>query len=86
MDFRFDKLPASQRRLWAELGQVGPNFVLYGGTAISLRLAHRESVDFDFFSSAPFDPERLMKAIPFLEGGTVVQSMISMPSFKMELT
>ncbi len=25
-------------------------FVLYGGTAIALRLAHRPSVDFDFFN------------------------------------
>lgn len=30
-------------------------FTLYGGTAIALRLGHRPSVDFDFFSSVPLD-------------------------------
>jgi hypothetical protein len=28
-------------------------FVLYGGTAIALRLGHRSSVDFDFFTADP---------------------------------
>jgi Nucleotidyl transferase AbiEii toxin, Type IV TA system len=28
-------------------------FTLYGGTAIALRLAHRQSVDFDFFGAMP---------------------------------
>jgi hypothetical protein len=30
-------------------------FVLYGGAAIALRLGHRQSVDFDFFSSRPLN-------------------------------
>ena len=60
---KLDKLPPSQRKLWAELGQVGLGFVLYGGTAISVRIAHRESVDFDLFSSRPFDPEKLLISI-----------------------
>jgi hypothetical protein len=37
---RVDVLPASQRRLWEELGATPPHFVLYGGTAIALRLGH----------------------------------------------
>lgn len=43
--------PAEQRRLWDELGAIPEDFVLYGGTALALRLAHRQSVDFDFFGS-----------------------------------
>jgi hypothetical protein len=50
---RLDVLPATQRRLWPELRGVPPQFVLYGGTALALRLGHRHSVDFDFFSSIP---------------------------------
>ena len=70
---KLGKLPPSQRNLWAELGQVGPRFVLYGGTAISVRIAHRESVDFDLFSSLPFDPDKLLRSIPFLRGAAPVQ-------------
>jgi len=40
---RLDRLPPPQRRLWAELAALPPEFVLYGGTAIALHLGHRES-------------------------------------------
>ncbi|HXS93611.1 MAG TPA: nucleotidyl transferase AbiEii/AbiGii toxin family protein [Candidatus Limnocylindrales bacterium] len=40
-------------------------FVLYGGTGLALQLGHRVSEDFDFFSSAAFDPERLRSRLPF---------------------
>lgn len=44
-------LPKEQRALWKELKPLqGMGFVLYGGTAIALRLGHRVSIDFDFFS------------------------------------
>lgn len=67
-------LPAPQRRLWAELGSVPPHFVLYGGTAVGLRLGHRTSLDFDFFSSESFSPQDLLAAIPFLLDGVPLQS------------
>jgi hypothetical protein len=35
---RLDILPPAQRRLWDELAAVPAEFVLYGGTAIALRL------------------------------------------------
>ena len=43
-------LPSAQRALWPAFrsaSQLG--LVLYGGTAIALRLGHRSSVDYDFF-------------------------------------
>ncbi len=70
---RLDILAAPQRRLWAEFGALPAEFVLYGGTALALRLGHRRSDDFDFFSRRPLDPLRLMPALPFLAGATVVQ-------------
>lgn len=70
---RLDILPPQQRALWAELGSVPRSFVLYGGTAIAIRLGHRESVDFDFFSSDPFDAEGLRRVLPWLTQGTTVQ-------------
>jgi hypothetical protein len=62
---RLDILPESQRRLWPELDAVPSEFVLYGGTGLALQLGHRASEDFDFFSSAGFDPERLRSRLPF---------------------
>lgn len=66
-------LPEPQQKLWPELAQVPRHFVLYGGTAVALYFAHRRSVDFDFFSSEPFDPEALNRALPFLRGGKPAQ-------------
>jgi predicted nucleotidyltransferase component of viral defense system len=37
------------------LNQVVSNFYLAGGTALALQLGHRDSVDFDFFSTDSFD-------------------------------
>jgi hypothetical protein len=66
-------LPKAQRALWRSLHDVPNGFVLYGGTALALRLGHRTSVDFDFFSSRPVDPDALLSSIPFLKGGVVGQ-------------
>ncbi len=65
-------LPHEQRRLWTELEDVPDSFVLYGGTALALRLGHRSSVDFDFFSSAALDHDALF-AIPFVARAEVLQ-------------
>lgn len=59
-------LPAGQRALWPDLRFARERFVLYGGTALALRLGHRASVDFDFFSFEPFVPAELSRAAPWL--------------------
>ena len=66
-------LPVPQRSLWDELRQTPPEFVLYGGTALALRLGHRHSEDFGFFSNRSFVPESLHKRIPYLEGAEISQ-------------
>jgi hypothetical protein len=71
---RLDILPPAQRRLWPELAGTPDQFTLYGGTAIALRLGHRQSVDFDWFTSMPFVPNALMRRVPYLRGATVQQS------------
>jgi hypothetical protein len=71
---RMEILPAAQQRLWPELSStIRLGFVLYGGTAIALRLGHRASVDFDFFSERPLDRDAIKLAFPFLSKSTVVQ-------------
>jgi hypothetical protein len=60
---RLDALPAPQRALWPELAEVPRRYVLYGGTALALRLAHRPSVDFDFFAHDHLDHHELETAV-----------------------
>ena len=71
---RMDILPKPQQKLWPELKPACKlGFVLYGGTAIALRLGHRASVDFDFFSEIPLDREAIKAAFTFLAISTVLQ-------------
>jgi predicted nucleotidyltransferase component of viral defense system len=70
---KLEILPRPQRRLWSELKNTPQEFVLYGGTALALRLGHRTSEDFDFFSNEPFLPEALQKAIGYLDGAEIRQ-------------
>jgi hypothetical protein len=66
-------LPPPQRTLWPELADTPATFTLYGGTALALRLGHRASVDFDFFSNAPFDPDALGNKLPYLNAAERIQ-------------
>lgn len=71
---RFEILPPAQMRLWPELKPAADfGFVLYGGTAIALRLGHRQSVDFDFFSGNSLDKDAIKAAFPFMSVATVLQ-------------
>jgi hypothetical protein len=81
---RLDILPAEQRRLWPELSQVPEHFVLYGGTAIALRLGGRRSVDFDFFTSRPVSADVLGRSLAFLAGAKLIQSELNTASFTVD--
>ena len=71
---RLDILPPAQQRLWPKLSPAASaGFVLYGGTAIALRLGHRPSIDFDFFTDQPLDKDALRSALPIVERATVLQ-------------
>lgn len=67
-------LPPAQKRIWPELSAApGLGLVLYGGTAIALRLGHRPSVDFDFFTDKQLDRDALNAAFPFLSHSELLQ-------------
>ena len=70
---RLDILPDAQRRFWEEVAATPREFVLYGGTAIALRLGHRYSEDFDFFSNQHFSPRELLRRLPYLKDTEVLQ-------------
>jgi hypothetical protein len=70
-------LPAPQRAIWPLLAaSIERGLVLYGGTAVALRLGHRTSVDFDFFTEKPIDIDELKDTFGFLETSKVIQSQI----------
>ncbi len=71
---RLEILPAAQRALWPRLVQVPRHFVLYGGTALALRLGHRASLDFDFFTSESVRPNELLTQLEFLKDAKVLQT------------
>jgi hypothetical protein len=70
---RLDVLPPAQRALWPELQAVPRRYVLYGGTALALRLAHRASADFDLFAHDPLDHRELEAMLSFVKEGETVQ-------------
>lgn len=74
---RFDVLPAAQTALWPHLARTPAlGFVLYGGTAIALRLGHRTSEDFDFFTDRPLEQRELRQALPFLAHAQTLQESV----------
>lgn len=87
---RMEILPPAQQRLWPELRPAaGLGFALYGGTAIALRLGHRSSVDFDFFSEKPLDHDAIRAAFAFITQATVLQDQqntftVSVPGASLE--
>ena len=48
---KLDTLPEEQKILFPRLSEIPKILVLSGGPAVALRYGHRESVDFDFFTS-----------------------------------
>ena len=70
---KLEILPHAQRLVWDELRHTPKEFVLYGGTALALRLGHRHSEDFDFFSNNSFAPDALQKEVRYLHGAEMSQ-------------
>jgi hypothetical protein len=67
-------LSPEQHALWPALGATRAlGFVLYGGTAVALRLGHRASEDFDFFSDRPLDRDAMSRLLPLLDNAERIQ-------------
>ncbi len=68
-----ETLPDAQRALLPKLRAIGElGFTLYGGTALALRLGHRVSIDFDFFSERKLDRTAIDRLV-VLNGAGVFQ-------------
>ncbi|MGB8353671.1 MAG: nucleotidyl transferase AbiEii/AbiGii toxin family protein [Chthoniobacteraceae bacterium] len=74
LDPKFHILPRSEKDIWPQLAPArGLGFVLYEGTAIALRLGHRQSVDFDFFSQGNLDKDSIRQGLAFMRDATLIQ-------------
>ncbi len=68
MHCHLEILAESQQYLWNKFSEANfKDFVLYGGTALALRLGHRRSIDFDFFSSASVTQEKIHSSWSFMD-------------------
>lgn len=73
MSLHLKILPKAQLKLWPLLKDIPKEFILYGGTAVALQLGHRVSIDFDFFSDAPLNKDKLISQFPLLKQYQLVQ-------------
>lgn len=70
-------LSAAQRALWPRLAPAKAlGLTLYGGTAVALRLGHRSSEDFDFFTERELDKRAILDAV---SGGVKVEVLQESP-------
>ena len=77
MPTKYSILPPPQAAILNDLKPFASlGFALYGGTAIALQLGHRESVDFDFFTSSAIDRNALRQASPTLKNAVILQDEI----------
>lgn len=64
-----------QDKLWKDLAEQLPDhWILYGDTALALRMGHRYSLDFEFKSARQFNPAHLGETMPFLQGAKILES------------
>jgi hypothetical protein len=67
-------LPPAQQEIWPLLAPASNlSFVLYGGTAVALHLAHRISIDFDFFRTEPLNKKDIEKSFEFMRDAQTIQ-------------
>ena len=70
----WEALSGPQSSIWPQLAPaLRLGLVLYGGTAVALRLGHRTSIDFDFFTEDPIEPDELGRELAFIRQSQVIQ-------------
>ena len=56
-------LSESRTKILSSFASWKNEFYLAGGTGLALQIGHRDSIDFDFFSSNSFDPNKLIERL-----------------------
>ncbi len=69
-----DSLPLEQQKIYPLLDFVKEyNFILFGGTALSLQIGHRISIDFDFFTKDTLDRKLKESILKQLKADEIIQ-------------
>lgn len=71
----YEILPQEQKRIYKNLSFLkNKGFILFAGTAIALQLGHRQSIDFDFFTSNKLDKKLKDEILKNLKSDTMLQN------------
>lgn len=71
----YEILPQEQKKIYKNLSFLkNKGFILFGGTAIALQLGHRQSIDFDFFTSNKLDKKLKDEILNNLKSDTMLQN------------
>ena len=71
----YEILPQEQKKIYKNLSFLkNKGFILFGGTAIALQLGHRQSIDFDFFTSNKLDKKLKDEILKNLKSDTMLQN------------
>lgn len=67
-DLHLEILPKRQRDLFDKFASLEwvRNFYLAGGTALALQIAHRRSIDFDFFTENSIDLQKIKRRLALI--------------------
>ena len=69
----FEILDKKRRKLLPFLKHFKGRFYLAGGTGLALQLAHRDSIDFDFFTDEDFNAEELLREVKGVFSGQPIE-------------
>ena len=77
MKYHLDILDKHRQLFLPKLSVLKDRFYLAGGTALALYLGHRDSIDFDFFTSTDFDSSSLMEELRTIFQGSNIEIKMS---------
>ena len=71
----YEIFPQEQKEIYKNLSFLkNKGFILFGGTAIALQLGHRQSIDFDFFTSNKLDKKLKDEILKNLKSDAMLQN------------
>lgn len=73
LTLHYEILDKARKAILPKLKVFKGEFYLAGGTALALQLGHRDSIDFDFFTSADFDSEIVYRKLEVLCHGQNIE-------------
>lgn len=80
MQYHYEILDKRRQEFLPKFTVFKDRFYLAGGTALALYLGHRDSIDFDFFTSRDFDSPALMEELRTVFQGSQIEEKMGSPN------